>query len=32
MHIDRFEMERMQVQYENAVDYNLSESCVLPLK
>jgi len=32
MHIDKFEMERMQVQYENAVDYNLSESGVLPLK
>jgi len=32
MHIDRFEMERMQVQYENVVDYNLSESGVLPLK
>jgi aspartate/methionine/tyrosine aminotransferase len=32
MHIDTFEMERMQVQYENAVDYNLSESGVLPLK
>ena len=32
MHIDKFEMERMQVQYENAVDYNLSESGVSPLK
>ena len=32
MHIDKFEMERMQVQYENVVDYNLSESGVLPLK
>ncbi len=32
MHIDKFEMERMQVQYENAVDYNLSESGVFPLK
>ncbi len=32
MHIDKFEMERMQVQYENAVDYNLSESGVLSLK
>ncbi len=32
MQIDKFEMERMQVQYENAVDYNLSESGVLPLK
>jgi len=32
MHIDKFEMERMQVLYENAVDYNLSESGVSPLK
>lgn len=32
MHIDKFEMERMQVQYEIAVDYNLSESGVSPLK
>jgi len=32
VHIDKFEMERMQVQYENVVDYNLSESGVLPLK
>jgi aspartate/methionine/tyrosine aminotransferase len=32
MHIDKFEMERMQVQYENVVDYNLSESGILPLK
>lgn len=32
MHIDKFEMERMQVLYENAVDYNLSESGILPLK
>jgi aspartate/methionine/tyrosine aminotransferase len=32
MHIDKFEMERMQVQYENIVDYNLSESGILPLK
>jgi aspartate/methionine/tyrosine aminotransferase len=32
MKIDKFEMERMQVQYENTVDYNLSESGVLPLK
>jgi aspartate/methionine/tyrosine aminotransferase len=32
VHIDKFEMERMQVQYENAVDYNLSESGVSPLK
>ena len=32
MHIDKFEMERMQVLYENTVDYNLSESGVMPLK
>ncbi len=32
MHIDKFEMERMQVEYENVVDYNLSESGVQPLK
>ena len=32
MHIDKFEMERMQVKYENAVDYNLSESGISPLK
>jgi hypothetical protein len=32
MHIDTFEMERMQVLYENTVDYNLSESGILPLK
>jgi len=32
MHIDKFEMERMQVKYENTVDYNLSESGVSPLK
>jgi aspartate/methionine/tyrosine aminotransferase len=32
MHIDKFEMERMQVLYENTVDYNLSESGILPLK
>jgi aspartate/methionine/tyrosine aminotransferase len=32
VHIDTFEMERMQVLYENIVDYNLSESGVLPLK
>ena len=32
MHIEKFEMERMQVLYENAVDYNLSESGVTPLK
>ncbi len=32
MHIDKFEMMRMECLYENAVDYNLSESCVLPMK
>jgi aspartate/methionine/tyrosine aminotransferase len=32
MQIDKFEMERMQCLYENVVDYNLSESGVLPLK
>jgi aspartate/methionine/tyrosine aminotransferase len=32
MHIDQFEMERMQCKFENLVDYNLSESGVLPLK
>jgi aspartate/methionine/tyrosine aminotransferase len=32
MHIDKFEMERMQVLYENAVDYNLSESGISPIK
>jgi aspartate/methionine/tyrosine aminotransferase len=30
--IDTFRMERMQCTYENEVDYNLSESGVLPLK
>ena len=25
-------MERMQVQYENDIEYNLSESGILPLK
>jgi len=32
MHIDKFEMERMQCLYEQTVKYNLSESGVLPLK
>jgi len=32
MHIDKFEMERMQCLYEQIVDYNLSESGVLPLR
>ena len=32
MHIDKFEMERMQCLFEHVVDYNLSESGVLPLK
>jgi aspartate/methionine/tyrosine aminotransferase len=32
MRIDVFRMERMQCTYENEVDYNLSESGVLPLK
>ena len=32
MQIDKFEMERMQCTYEHVVDYNLSESGVLPLK
>lgn len=32
MHIDTFEMMRMECLYENAVDYNLSESGVLPMK
>jgi hypothetical protein len=31
MHIDIFKMERMQSTWENAVDYNLSESGVHPL-
>jgi len=31
MRIDRFQMEREQSLYENKVDYNLSESGVLPL-
>jgi aspartate/methionine/tyrosine aminotransferase len=32
MKIDKFEMERMQCIFENLVDYNLSESGVLPMK
>ena len=32
MKIDTFEMERMQCLFEHKVDYNLSESGVLPLK
>jgi aspartate/methionine/tyrosine aminotransferase len=32
MYIDKFEMERMQCLFEHVVDYNLSESGVLPLK
>jgi len=32
MHIDKFEMERMQCKYENLVDCNLSESGVFPMK
>ena len=32
MQIDKFEMERMQCLFEHSVDYNLSESGVLPLK
>jgi aspartate/methionine/tyrosine aminotransferase len=32
MKIDKFEMERMQCLYEHHVDYNLSESGVLPLE
>ena len=31
MKIDKFEKERMQCLYEHSVDYNLSESGVLPL-
>ncbi len=31
MHLDRFQMEREQSLYENDVDYNLSESGVLPI-
>jgi aspartate/methionine/tyrosine aminotransferase len=32
LHIDLFRMERTQCLYENLVDYNLSESGVLPLR
>jgi aspartate/methionine/tyrosine aminotransferase len=32
MKIDKFEMMRMECLYENLVDYNLSESGVLPMK
>jgi len=32
MKIDKFEMERMQCRYEHVVDFNLSESGVLPLR
>lgn len=32
MHIELFRMERTQCLYENRVDFNLSESGVLPLK
>ena len=32
MHIDKFEMMRMECLYENVVDYNLSETGVLPMK
>ena len=32
MRIDPFPMERTQCLYENQVEYNLSESGVLPLK
>jgi aspartate/methionine/tyrosine aminotransferase len=32
MRIETFRMERMQCTFENEVDYNLSESGVLPLK
>jgi aspartate/methionine/tyrosine aminotransferase len=32
MKIEQFEMERAQSLYENAVEYNLSESGVLPLR
>jgi len=31
MKLDMFKMERMQSLWENAVDYNLSESGVHPL-
>ena len=32
MQIDEFEMMRMECLYENLVDYNLSESGILPIK
>jgi hypothetical protein len=32
MRIDKFEMMRMECLYENLVDYNLSESGVLPMR
>jgi hypothetical protein len=32
MKIDKFEMMRMECLYENLVDYNLSESGVLPMR
>jgi hypothetical protein len=32
MKIETFEMMRMECVYENLVDYNLSESGVLPMK
>ena len=32
MQIERFEMERTQCLYENVVEFNLSESGVLPLR
>jgi aspartate/methionine/tyrosine aminotransferase len=32
MQIDKFEMMRMECVYENLVDYNLSESGILPIK
>lgn len=32
MHIETFKMERMQCLYEHEVEYNLSESGVLPLR
>lgn len=32
MKIETFEMERMQCLYEREVEFNLSESGVLPLK
>ncbi len=32
MHIDKFEMMRMECLYENVVDYNLTETGILPMK